>query len=439
MNINDVKDLISTADLCGHVPLIKGLHGLGKSEAAAQYAKEQNMHFEPLILSLMDTGDLLGLPAGRNVSGMNSTVWDAPSWYTNIVNAAWPQTLKMSKLRFTDKDFEGYVYDFKANMKSSDIDRGELNQLYCQYYNVSTDTLQLLRQNNVSYMDSRRSVLFLDEFNRAPSDILNASLQLILDHRLHTHILPVIEGKHTLIVAAINPANGNYTVQEFDPALLDRFVDCEVEPDFKSWLAWAKENKVNQIVIDFLIDNQRKFHFVPADGTKGASPRSWTRLGTYIDNIENTPQSVMTHYIKGTIGSSLAAEFIMFYNSYNNSMTSADLDKAIKKEIAKAKKAGGVNPEELAKKFEDDVQKLEAIRRQEFADTFIKKYINMPKVEDAMPLLVYLYALPLETLSGVLKRLQTENIDDYAQLAIFDKEANNKALFVRLVSNLKGL
>lgn len=439
MNINEVKQIIAAADICGHVPLIKGVHGIGKSEAAAQYAKENNMHFEPLILSLMDTGDMLGMPETRIVGGMPATLWAAPSWYNNIVNAAWPQKLRMSKLRFTDKDLEGYIYDNKKDPTSSEISRGELNELYSEYYNLPDDALQIVRQNNVSYLDARRSVLFLDEFNRAPADILNASLQLILDHRLHSHVLPTVNGQETLVVAAINPANGDYTVQEFDPALLDRFVDCEATPDFKAWVKWAKENKVNQIVIDFLLDNQRKFHFVPEDGSKGASPRSWTRLGAYIDRITDTSPDVMTHYVKGTIGAALAAQFMVFYNSYSNALTSAELEKVIKKEITKAKKSGTVNPEQLAESIKTIVEELEAIRRQEFADTYIKKYITCDNAEDAMVMLTYLYALPLETLSAVLKTLQSDNLDNYANLAILDKEANKKGLFVKLVSNLKGI
>lgn len=436
MNISEIKSLIAAADVCGHVPLIKGLHGLGKSESAAQYAKEQNMHLETLILSLMDTGDMLGLPVTQRISGMDSTTWAAPTWYTNIVNAAWPQNIKFDKTQFHDADFQAYVVE---RINAINFDREALNTWYCEYYNLPNDRLQILRQSNVSYLDSRRSVLFLDEFNRAPTDILNASLQLILDHRLHSHELPLVNGQETLIVAAVNPADGDYTVQEFDPALLDRFVDCEVEPDFKSWMAWAKENNVNQMVIDFLIDNQKKFHFTPEDGSKGASPRSWTRLGTYLDRLADTPADIMTHYVKGTVGASLAAQFMVFYNSYSNAMSSKELEKIINKEIAKAAKTGTINPEEIATSIETIVSDLEAIRRQEFADTLVKKYINKDDATAAMPLLVYLYALPLESLSSVLKSLQTEDINNYAQLAILDKEANSKRLFTKLVSNLKGL
>ena len=432
-NINEIKEIIAAADVCGHVPLVKGLHGLGKSESAAQYAKEQDMHFEPLILSLMDTGDMLGLPVTEKVGGMTSTIWAAPSWYTNIVNSAWPTELDVDRLQFSDTDFQQYALD---RISTAKVARDELNNVYCEYYRVSNDRVQLLRQENISYLDSRRSVLFLDEFNRAPADILNASLQLILDHRLHSHELPIIRGQETLIVAAINPADGNYTVQEFDPALLDRFVSCEVTPDFKSWLKWAKEQELNQIVIDFLIDNQNKFHFSPKDGTKGSSPRSWTRLANYIDRIDDTPKDIMSQYITGTIGTSLSSQFLMFYNNYGDGITTKQVLEIIKKEMKKTKVADR-NPETMAKCLEDVMEKLEAIRKIEFAETFLKDFVKKD-LKDAMPMLTYLYALPVESLSAVLKSLQTENMENYSKLAQLDKEANGKKLFIKLVANLKG-
>lgn len=437
MNIAEIKDLIAAADVCGHVPLVKGVHGIGKSESASQYAKEQDMHYEPLILSLMDTGDMLGIPHTIDVGGISSTVWAAPSWYTNIVNAAWPSVLKMDRLQFADSDFEEFVL---KGEHTHTIQRGQLNAMYCEYYNEPTDALQILRQENVEYLDSRRSVLFLDEFNRALTDILNASLQLILDHRLHSHVLPRVRGQETLIIAAINPADGDYTVQEFDPALLDRFVDCEVTADFGAWLKYAKATNVNKVVRDFLIDNQTKFHFSPKDGTKGTSPRSWVRVGTYLDRLEDTPKDIMAYYLKGSLGSAVAAQFQVFYNSYGSGISTKDIEKAIKAEFTKCKKAGEeINPETVADGvIAEMIEDVDAIRKLEFADTFVKKYIDKKTTAEALPLLVYLYALPIENLSAVLKSLQGENAGHYAQLAVFDKEANKKKLFLKLVSHLKA-
>ena len=109
MKINELKNFIASADACGHVPLIRALHGIGKSASCVQYAIENNLHYEPLILSLMDVGDLLGLPMEQIVGGQAATSWAAPSWYVNIVNAAWPEILEYDELEFHDKEFEKFV------------------------------------------------------------------------------------------------------------------------------------------------------------------------------------------------------------------------------------------------------------------------------------------------------------------------------------------
>lgn len=430
MNIFEIKQLIAAADTCGHVPLIKGFHGIGKSEGVEQYAKENNMHYEPLILSLMDTGDLLGLPKEKVVGGLSSTIWAAPSWYTNIVNAAWPKKLLIDRLQFRDAGFKEHF--FKTSEASEIIERNALNEAFCEYFKLPDDRLQLLRQDAVSYLESRRSVLNLDEFNRADQDILNASLQLILEHKLHAHELPIINGQETLIVAAINPADGNYSVQEFDPALLDRFVEVEAEADLPSWIKWAK-GKVNPVVIDFLIDNENKFHFVPKDGSKGASPRSWTRLGKFVDIMDDIPKSIAVNYIKGTIGTALAGQFLHFYTNHKTMVSIDDFVNKIEKKSKQLKKAGEqLNPEMIAESIKEEVNNLEAIRRSEFAETFIKRYIHKETYEEAMPMLAFLYALSMESLSATLKTLQTSDVTLYAKLAKLDKKANNKALFKKI-------
>ena len=58
---------------------------------------------------------------------------------------------------------------------------------------------------------------FLDELNRATSDVLSAAFQLVLDRRVGEYCLP--EGWS--IVCAGNLENGDYHVTELDPAFRD--------------------------------------------------------------------------------------------------------------------------------------------------------------------------------------------------------------------------
>lgn len=109
MNPQDLKQAIAACDLCNQVPLISGVHGIGKSDTIKQYAKENNMHCEILILSLMDTGDLLGIPRSVEVGGVYSTVWSAPAWFNRIVDAAWPIEMNFEDLEFKDLEFKEFV------------------------------------------------------------------------------------------------------------------------------------------------------------------------------------------------------------------------------------------------------------------------------------------------------------------------------------------
>ena len=130
----------------------------------------------------------------------------------------------------------------------------------------------------------------------------------------------------------------------------------------------------------------------------------------------------------------ISSQFINFFNNYEKGFNSKKLEALLKKEIKAAGKV--VNPEVIAEKIETTIKSIEAIRRLEFADYLISTYIDKETASEAMPLLVYLYALPLESLASVIKSLQTADISQYANLAALDKEANKKGLFLKIVSKI---
>lgn len=61
--------------------------------------------------------------------------------------------------------------------------------------------------------------LFIDELNRAHPRVLNAILEIVQFRSLNGRRLPHLKR----IWGAINPPNGDYEVEELDPALADRF------------------------------------------------------------------------------------------------------------------------------------------------------------------------------------------------------------------------
>ena len=108
-----------------------------------------------------------------------------------------------------------------------------------------------LRSDVLKGLNEPRSVLFLDEYNRGRSSVRGTLLTLINDHLIDTGtdqesnvkgLSGKIELKNMLFtIAAINPASGEYTTDELDPAEISRFRRIEVKAD--------KKNLLNNVLI----------------------------------------------------------------------------------------------------------------------------------------------------------------------------------------------
>ena len=306
------------------------------------------------------------------------------------------------------------------------ISRELLNTLYCEFYHVPNDSLKIHYQDKVWNTAGKRSVLFLDEMNRGHVSVLNASLQLILDKKLNSHVLPRVCGRDTLIVAAINPADGDYTTNEFDPALLDRFVTCSVEPDIKSFLAYAKTANLNNTITDFLTQSPKFLHFTPKDGGKGPTPRSWAHLSQFLTALDQMPKGTMTSYFKGVLGDVVASEFLIYYNNYSKALSPEDIIKAVEKA---AKKTSDV--EKIAKSLDKLLENQEPLQLSEMASKLQALFINKEGT-DAIPYLAFLYALPAETLASYIQATK-QDMKVFKALAEIDRIVNNKQLFKKLL------
>jgi len=83
--------------------------------------------------------------------------------------------------------------------------------------------------------------LFLDELNRATPEVMQGAFQIVLDRELNGYKLH----PETRVYAAINIA-ARYSVNEIDPALLDRFFAIDLEPTLEDFVAWARSTDPEQ-------------------------------------------------------------------------------------------------------------------------------------------------------------------------------------------------
>lgn len=291
MNLRNAKSLAMACRKANDVVCFRGLHGIGKTAIVKQHCKDNGFHYEELILSLKEPADLLGMPTTEETESGKKTVFCEPDWVQNITNKAWPVKFYFQDLEFSDKGFEEHckkMFDITSSSNKHKISRKDLNSIYRDYYDILEDGLYLTRnQANVRCKKSQHSVLFCDEYNRAASDTRQASMQLILEKRLHHHFLPYVDGVQTQIIMAINgqPADSevdaHFDVGELDAAQLDRVLMADVEANIEDFLDYGRSVGMNSAILDFLSEFPDRLHFMPEDGDTHATPRSWEKISWF--------------------------------------------------------------------------------------------------------------------------------------------------------------
>jgi MoxR-like ATPase len=182
-------------------------------------------------------------------------------------------------------------------------------------------------------------VLFLDELNRATQEVMQAAFQIVLDRELNGWRLH----PQTRVFAAVN-ASAEYTVNEIDPALLDRFWCIDLNATVDDWLSWAR-GQLNDDLVDFIAQNQ-VFLDPPRNAQLGSvhsSRRSWERLNKSLTvaNLYETPEDPMFYSISmGFVGTDSAAKFHDFCKNSESRLTAEEVLNRYKKIRAKVQKVG---------------------------------------------------------------------------------------------------
>lgn len=346
---------------------IEGVHGIGKSESVADWAEEHGYHLEILMLSQQETADLIGMPGDEMIDGTKVMFWSKPAWLYRMEQA---------------------------------------------------------------HKDGKKCVLFLDELSRAPLEVRQAALQLVLDKRIHEHHLPVHkDGTTTFVVAADNPAD-KYQTDELDPALLDRFATFEVEVDVKGWLEWANDKDVESVVTDFIAEYPENLHVMFDDSgkDKGATPRSWKKLSDILKNVDLIERNMLIPAIISKVGETIGHSFNLYYNDYLKVVKLEDVLEI----IGDAPISSEREQTEMAKVLSETTGQIEAISADQLAQK-IKKAIEDEGLDENI-LTVYLGSLLFEIGLPIFKNWKDKEstADFYYTWA---ESVPNRWLFTRVTIN----
>jgi hypothetical protein len=241
-----------------------GIHGTGKTELVKQEAEELGYNLVILHLAMQDICDLIGIPSKVEFEAADGTKDTIQIW-------SCPEWLHNAK--------ENYRKTGKPNL------------------------------------------FFLDEFNRGNRFVLAAMLPFLIEGVLHQHKI----GPNDAVIAAANPANEKYEVNELtDEALLNRMGHIVFKPTHGEYVNFLKRRKVDPTTIKvvqnhpnytkiadfdlgFEIKPSRRsiYNVMSLVGRKG---KSWIREhGSYV--------------IEAYLGPAFRDEWMALYSSKDESIT----------------------------------------------------------------------------------------------------------------------
>jgi len=202
-------------------------------------------------------------------------------------------------------------------------------------------------------------VIMLDELNRSLPGVQQSFFQLILDRELGNDKdgNPYKLHPGTRVFAAVNHG-AEYDVNEMDPALLRRFWVCDLEPTSEDWLAWAKDEGIDSVLMDFIRQNPVHLRVDPSEvepGTICPNPASWHRVDQSLKHMGMAPEDLAGKtrpdgfyaVSLGMVGPEAAIAFSDFVENYDMVISAEDVldnwkETKVKLENAGAEKLGSV-------------------------------------------------------------------------------------------------
>lgn len=285
MNIKSLKEVLPYLFKSNVATLITGHHGVGKSQAIAQYCQETGHEFVDLRLGTQEVGDLLGLA----------------DFETQIVLESYVD--ESGNKRTREKEIKVATKFFQPNWFPTD--------------------------------PSSKGIIFLDEINRARRDVLQAVFQLVLDKRIHQYKLP--KGWH--VIGAMNPSTEDYIVTDIsDKAFMDRFCHIKLSPSKAEFFDFAKKRGFKPELLNFLESNPKMLQGDLEDFSLSVTPsrRSWETVHRLMG--QEVPMNLFRELCLGLVGTEATTALIKALHSDEKPITAKDVIKAYPKFKARVKK-----------------------------------------------------------------------------------------------------
>jgi hypothetical protein len=191
------------------------------------------------------------------------------------------------------------------------------------------------------YLDAceRPVFLFFDELDRATLEVRQGLFQLGCSREMNGHVLHPGTLLFTAINGGVHKQASQYLVNNLGPAEQDRWFVIDLQPTVKEWLAWAN-GKVEPEVHSFIAsykDNPKNFlehHEQFESGVVYPSRRSWKRLSDCLTQMKKDVQcslkevcttDMFLSFCYGFVGEAATIAFIEHIKTMKERVTPDDI------------------------------------------------------------------------------------------------------------------
>lgn len=161
-------------------------------------------------------------------------------------------------------------------------------------------------------------ILLLDDFTRADSRFIQATMDLINDQEYISWKLP----KDWHIILTTNPDNGDYLVSSIDEAQKTRYITVNMKFDKDDWAKWAEETGIDSRCINFVLIHPELLKGTDLDSetsrkNNGINPRSITMFFNSISSIKSYDSEIglIRNIGEGCIGNEASNVFCNFISN----------------------------------------------------------------------------------------------------------------------------
>jgi len=339
MNIKQIKEAVELllVEPQPVTPYIHGKPGVGKSAIMAQIAKERGIGFIDLRLSQLESADIRGIPTPD--AQLGSSKWLPP---------------------------ETIPFESFANQK------------------IPGDPKER------KFKDG--GILFLDEFNRARFDVIQAAFQLVLDRRVGLHKL--LDNWFLVCSGNLGEADNTEVTEIYDAALNNRFAHFTVDDAglYDVWMEWAEnEGNIDNDIIGFLVQKPSNLYIEPQEGEQVfCTPRSWEKFSKILKSHPDKDRSNLTRILGNAVIGPSSLSFLDYL-----------------------KEKEKIGPDDILNKYKQIAKKFKSLDRS-------RKYTIANEVGNKLKELKSITDKQLDNLNDFVN----EQLEDDHKIAIFKTVAN---------------